>query len=194
MTLKGVNDEQRGKLYKRFQAIVERTGEGKSLDFDFVMNKLQIIHDGVDLFDPHKFFVTRRGLEISRYFRGSILSVAKKIAILPSDETDHYSILKSMKDTEIRKIIGEKCVYEDASKFCFALANMINKQPKGEEGILLIDGNVNIFYVRGKNGVVFVVYVYWRVVAMRWAAACDLFDCGCWSAKCRVLYKRLLTK
>jgi hypothetical protein len=182
MTLKGVNDEQRGKLYKRFQAIVERTGEGKSLDFDFVMNKLQIIHDGVDLFDPHKFFQNREGLWRSDAFVRQILSVAKKTERIQLPEHVSCFVLpKNMNDAEVRKGLGDNHVFS-ATEGCAVITGMISRQPNGENGDLINDGKANIFYVRGKDDEVFTVDVDWNAGGRNWVVSANQFGSYPWFA------------
>ena len=182
MTLKGVTDEQRGKLYKRFQAIVERIGEGKSLGFDFVMEELQNIHDGVDLFDSHKFFQNREGLWRSDAFARQILSVAKKTKrIQLPKHVSGFILHKNMSDTEIRKELDDNHVFS-ATEGCAVIAGMISRQPNGENGDLVNDGKANIFYVRGKDDKVFTVDVGWYVVNREWCVGARHFGDVRWSA------------
>ncbi|MDD2935363.1 MAG: hypothetical protein PHX25_02705 [Candidatus Pacebacteria bacterium] len=158
---KGVTDEQRGKIYKKINAIIDRTGEGKSLSFDFVMEELQNIHDGLNLFDPHNFFVTRKGLLIAELFSDRILSVTKKTIKMSVARVRSFNLSKPMSDPEILKEVGDEYVYKDASEFWSVLTVMISRQPQGEGGYLLSDGTSNIFYVRGKNNEIFPTLVYW---------------------------------
>ena len=112
-----------------------------------------------NVFDPNEFFQNKWGLRVSRDFRDSIMLVAGKTGEVSMKLTS-IDLMRSMNDEGIRKELGENYVIEDASEFCSYLANMIEQQPKGEEGNLLTDDHVNIFYVRGKNRKVFVVLVF----------------------------------
>lgn len=178
---KGVTDEQRGKIYRKINAIIDRTGEGKSLSFDHVMDELQIIHDGTRLFDPHHTFRKgQKGLWRSENFEKYILSVAKKIP--PVQLPDHitgFDLPENMNDEKIRANLGDNHVFE-ASEGCAVIAGMISRQLNGEKGDLLSNGKANIFYVRGKDNVVFAVGVVSGV--REWGVDADRLDDDRWLA------------
>jgi len=65
------------------------------------------------------------------------------------------------------------------------LWDMLKKQPKGEDGDLLINGYANIFYIKDTEGVLRAVLVYWRVAG--WVVyACSVGYSHEWLAVDRV--------
>ena len=180
---KGVTDEQRGKIYKKINAIIDRTGEGKSLDFDWVMKELQVIHDRRKcLSDPHEFFQNREGLWRSDTFVRQILSVAKKTErIQLPDHIPSFTLPKSMGDSEIRRKLGDNHVF-GASEGCTVIAGMISHQQNGKNGDLINNGKANIFYVRGKDDGIFTVSVYWVAGGREWGVNAIQFDDNQWLA------------
>ena len=140
-------------------------------------------HNNVNLpkreqFCPKEYFQTRRGLYVCVDFRDRILSVTKKTGKLPSAKITSYNIVKDSNNEKIRAELSKNHIWKDASDFCSHLAGMIDRQPKGENGDLLNNGCVNIFYVRGKNGEVFAVNVYWGVGALEWYVNAYQLDDG----------------
>lgn len=66
-----------------------------------------------------------------------------------------------------------------------SLAALLKKQPKGEEGSLLINGYANLFYVQSAGEVV-VVGVCWRSDRRQWLVCAYRLDGYRWSAGYRV--------
>lgn len=48
------------------------------------------------------------------------------------------------------------------------LFSLLQKQSKGEDGILLTNGYANIFYIRGTDGELWAVYAYWLSCGRYW--------------------------
>jgi hypothetical protein len=61
------------------------------------------------------------------------------------------------------------------------LWDMLKKQPKGEDGDLLINGYANIFYIKDAEGVLRAVLVHW--FAAGWFVSADSVELSLeWSA------------
>lgn len=66
-----------------------------------------------------------------------------------------------------------------------AVYDLLLKQPKGEEGVMLTNGYANIFYIKDINGTLRVVGVYWR--GGGWGVhASSVENTRAWSAGYRV--------
>jgi hypothetical protein len=86
-------------------------------------------------------------------------------------------------DKDIRKELPEThlSTLED-------IAGLIEAQPNGKSGFLLSNGWANIFYVEGKNGEVFAVFVLWSSDNRRWCVGGWKLDGdGYWRSGCQVL-------
>lgn len=75
--------------------------------------------------------------------------VAKEFTLNSFDLTERLS------DEKIEAALGENHLFERGEVYAL-IGSLIAKQPEGEEGVLLNNGNVNLFYTSS-----FVVYVYW---------------------------------
>ncbi len=84
---------------------------------------------------------------------------------------------------------------EEVRKHAFTpdqIADLRDKQMNGEEGQLLTNGYLNLFYVIGKDGVLFVVSLRWRGVGREWfARAWRLGEFGNWDSDRRVFRNTL---
>lgn len=164
---------------------------GMSENKEFLQNMLKDYRVVSDLFDPHKFFVNRKGLRFSLNFRDRILSIAKKTQRLPSMKISYFDLPNPMNDDEIMFAFRETHIYEDASEFCFVLASMIDQQSSGQEGSLPVNGKASIFYVRGKNAEIFAVCVDSRSVDREWCVDAYCLSGDKWRVGCRAFaYKR----
>lgn len=77
-------------------------------------------------------------------------------------------LTKYMYNSEILKELGcERALFSPA-KFAAVIHDLITRQPKGEEGTLLVNGYANIFYVWLGDGPVIVVDVHWRANTDHW--------------------------
>lgn len=112
---------------------------------------------------PNDFFQDREGLSVWTDFKERVLSKAKAIEagkefrILPGD------LLTRTIDAIIESALPEEHLFSE-SDVCAIIAELITKQPKGEEGVLKNDGYSNLFYTPS-----FVVSVCWDV--SRWYVA-----------------------
>lgn len=131
----------------------------------------EILLASVPSFNPQKYFKTRKGrLYVWDDFVRRILAVAEPTGV-PELQLDYYALKQNAYDSEMG--LTDDDIFE-ASEFCAYLAQMIDKQSRGQEGTLLTNGHANIFRVRGADGEVFTVYVsrhsdhrLWRVYAYR---------------------------
>jgi len=83
-----------------------------------------------------------------------------KMEDLLGEQTLRYGKLrKSSLDAPIIAELGGEAKAETTLVEVF---DLMSKQANGEEGVLLVDGRANIFYVRDKNGVLRAVYVLWN--------------------------------
>lgn len=131
-------------------------------------------------FDPKKFFKTRKGLYVWSDFKERILDKAPDVSGWPVISVDSFKLKESANDEEIEKSLLEKHIFSE-SEVCAAIADLIQKQSKGEEGVLQNNGYANLFYTKD-----FVVRVYWRVFHGEWNV--DAWDRGDdhWDGSCRV--------
>ena len=70
-----------------------------------------------------------------------------------------YRLEKNSLDAPIRKELGE---HEETALTHFL--DLLKKQAKGQEGHLLVNGYANIAYIRDKNGKLWTVNAYWRLL------------------------------
>lgn len=117
------------------------------------------------LFDHHKYFETRKGLLVFDGFENHVLPYQKPTArrgldglmsiLLPGGGGDTMSHIEII--TEI--LGGMDNARRMAPTLC-QIADMIDLQPNGEDGVLLNDGNLNVFYVLVKDEL-FGIHVGW---------------------------------
>ncbi len=145
---------------------------------------------GGNLFNPSEYFVTRDGLMwVSSDFTSRILSAHNK----PTEKrglegVTHVDLRKNMYDHDIiKEYLGGE---EEVRKHAFTpdqIADMIDKQKKGERGKKLLgDGYTNIFYVVGKDEVLFAVHVGGDFGDRHWSVNAYELDMDDWSAGGRI--------
>lgn len=132
------------------------------------------------LFDSSTYFVNRDGLYIWPKFSSRILpAYTAKITKRGVDGIGSIDLKRNMYD---RKIITEFFGNEEeARKNAFTpdqIAELIDKQKDGVSGLLLVNGYTNIFYVVGKDQVLFAVGVFWRSGARKWDVGAYALDGG----------------
>lgn len=88
---------------------------------------------------------------------------------------------KTMCDSEMIALFGgqEKVVVSLAQVWA-----LLERQPNGEEGALLVNGYLNIFYVEDANGFLHAVNVCWR--SEGWYVQATSLDTGWWDRRNRV--------
>jgi len=76
-----------------------------------------------------------------------------------------HTLTKGVLDKDIRKELGQ-----DREETTLAhLYELLSKQPKGESGVLLTDGRVNIFYIKDANRNFWAAYAYWYAADGGWS-------------------------
>lgn len=135
-------------------------------------------------FNAATFYRTGTGLYIYNTFSERLNLSARQTVDSAPERPYVASLLKANAyDTDIRKKLPEThlSTLED-------IAGLIEAQPNGKSGFLLNNGYMNIFYVEGKNGVVFAVFVFWYSVRRRWYVhGWILVEYGCWRAGYQVI-------
>lgn len=106
----------------------------------------------------------------------------KGVTNFPSKSSDSKNIAEMGGEAEVRK----RASTPDQ------IAELRDKQMNGEDGDLLTNGHWNLFYVIGKDGVLFVVSLYWYSGAREWGA--DAWHLGVharWNSDYRVFRNTL---
>lgn len=120
-----------------------------------VVEKKVIITSDTE-FDPKEYFKDREGLYVSSNFDERILSKAEKFDTEQKFSIAYFKLTKNADDATIEAQLPEQHIFTE-SEVCAIIANLIDKQSKGEEGILDNDSrNWNLFYTPS-----FVVGVDW---------------------------------
>lgn len=104
---------------------------------------------------PKEFFKDRKGLYVWNSFINNIVENAKETKAGKEFKLDSFELLKTAWDEEIEKDLPKKHIFSETD-VCAIIASLIEKQPKREEGTLLNNGYLNIFYTPS-----LVVFVYW---------------------------------
>ena len=105
--------------------------------------------------DPKEFFKDRKGLYVWSSFEENILTKAESSD--PKEfKLNSFTLLTRASDEKIEKALGDNHMFSETD-VCAILASLIEKQPNGEEGILLNTGYANLFYTSDR-----VVGVRWR--------------------------------
>lgn len=105
--------------------------------------------------DPKKFYQDRKGLYVGYGFSERIVEKAEPVQSGTEYKVSSLELVKNAPDEKIEADLGEGHLFED-SAVCALIAEMISKQPTGEEGALLTNGDFNLFYTASC-----VVGVYW---------------------------------
>lgn len=131
-----------------------------------------------------EFYQTRPGLYVYDTFAGRLDLGARQAVDSAPVRPYVASLLKANAyDTDIRKELPDThlSTLED-------IAGLIEAQPNGQSGLLLNNGWANIFYVEGKNGEVFAVFVDWYSDRHEWLVVdYELDEFVKWDAASQVL-------
>ncbi len=106
-------------------------------------------------FDPQEYYQNRDGLYVWSAFKERTLAKAKKVKEGAKFAVSSFKLLKYATDETIENALPKKHLFSE-SDVCAIIAELIAKQPKGEEGILIANGYANLFYTSA-----FVVCVGW---------------------------------
>ena len=115
----------------------------------------KIVVKSATKFQPKDYFKTRDGLYIWSSFEDRILSKAKSIKTSKPFKLISFELKKDLSDEEIEKELPKKHIFSETD-VCAVVAELINKQAKGEKGLLFNNGYANLFYTGA-----FVVGVRW---------------------------------
>lgn len=105
--------------------------------------------------DPKEFFQTMNGLYVWSDFKERIVAKAKTIKAKTKYSISSSKLLKHAYDEEIENALPKKHIFTE-TEVCGLIAELIEKQPNGEMGVLQNNGYSNIFYTP-----TFVVGLYW---------------------------------
>lgn len=147
-----------------------------------------VVQAAGDTFDSVKYFVTGDDLYVLPEFASRILpAYHEPIARRGVEGVDSVDLLANMYDRDIiTKYLGGE---EEVRKHAFTpdqIAELIDAQPGGKSGKLLNNGYANIFYMIGKDEVLFAVSVYWASVDRQWLVHACVLGGGYWLAGHRV--------
>lgn len=144
---------------------------------------LSLVQEGIqiatEVFSKSSFFSDGPKTYFLDNFRSWILSEIPDTIPAFQGTLSKYMLTKKMYDKEIRDELGNPTVFT-VSELAAIMKDLITKQSKGKEGVLLTNNCSNIFYVRLSDGRVVAVCVLRRSVDLGWRyLACDL-DVGQW--------------
>ena len=132
---------------------------------------LESVDSGIEVkiekgFDPKGYFKTRKGLWVSGSFAEKILSAAETTKDAGQFSLASFKLLKYSTDKEIEAELPKNHLFSE-TEVCAVIASLLEKQPKGKDGVLINDGNWNLFYTPA-----FVVSVTWSADDSEWIVYC----------------------
>lgn len=93
-----------------------------------------------------------------------------------------HLVEKSYLDSDIKTVLPKDYVFS-AMQFCGLIAQMLKKQPNGEEGDLLVSSLANIFYVMNRSGTKeLAACVFWDSNLHGWKIRVYPLDMQPWNA------------
>ncbi len=96
---------------------------------------------------PADYFKNRKGLFVWSGFKSRILGDAKSTAAGAEFKVSSFDLAKPVTDEQIEEALPKDHLFS-ISDVCAIIADLISKQPAGEEGVLLNNGYVNLFYTK----------------------------------------------
>lgn len=105
-------------------------------------------------YSPQEFFINRTGLYVWSGFSENILPKAKAV-VLNNFALSSFDLTERLSDKKIESELIKKHLFTE-THVCAIIAGLIEKQSKGQKGILLNNGYANLFYTKS------------RVVRVRW--------------------------
>lgn len=133
--------------------------------------------------DFHREFTENKKVKYSTegLFDKHLLSLAEKVSSLPSMSFDKYEVVADEiydKDIKEHFKISESADLMTREEALWAILFLTGKQPKGEPGILLVDGTHTIIgyvlsSVRGWGKSAISVSVWWSSYHSDWNCRCD---------------------
>lgn len=131
-------------------------------------------------FGQTKVKIVYRSNSFKGWFNGLVEQEPRRGELKP------FVLPKAMSDSDIFAQLGgqEKAVVSLAQVWA-----LLERQPSGEEGELLVDNYLNIFYVKDANDFLHVVNVFWRIRG--WHVHAGSLDIGWWDRRNRVFFEQL---
>lgn len=111
--------------------------------------------------EPSEFFIDRKGLFVYGSFKELVLKDAKTGKSGTGYSLESFDLVRNSTDEMIELALENKNIFSETD-VCAILAHLIDAQPDGKEGYLLVNGYRNLFYTPSA-----VVSVCWRGVAWR---------------------------
>lgn len=112
-------------------------------------------------------------------FKKCVLDSAKNIKRLPGMSFSKHQFTETIYDKEIMEnfFISKTSGLMSREEILWTIADLTSRQPKGEAGALINDGNWTIIgYMLCDDGVVRVVRVRWHADDDEWSCYCDDLD------------------
>lgn len=106
--------------------------------------------------DPKGFFVDREGLYVYSGFEERVLEKSEAVKVGAEYAIESLDLVDDSTDKQIELALGNKNLFE-VNDACAIVADLIERQKNGEDGLLLTNGYANLFYTSAC-----VVYVRWR--------------------------------
>lgn len=126
-------------------------------------NVLKVVKKKIKVEIPLKynlieFFVNRKGLYVWNNFKDNVLKKANAVTKTEFDISS-LNLTEDANNEKIENSLPKDHLFSE-TEVCAIIAGLIEKQPDGEEGTLLNNGYVNLFYTTSH-----VVLVRWNGVA-----------------------------
>jgi len=161
---------------KIFRILTKEHPKMKLVDSSVIIDEL------TEEFNPQHYFTNKK----VKYWRGGnfnkyVLNPAKTVKKLPEMNFSKYQFIETIYDKEIMEYfqISESSGLITKEEILWTIASLTCKQPKGEAGTLVNDGNwIIIGYMFCDDGIVRTVSVRWDSANGEWR--CDCFDLDYW--------------
>jgi len=175
---------------KEFEKFLTMSKEERRKTFGTVNSKIRFLNSDVVInvitgkYNPKEKLTNNK---VKYYFGDSfkthILNPAKVVDGISEMKFSKHKFAETTYDKEIMENFGisEKSGLMTREEIIKVIDDLTSKQPKGEEGILINDGNCTIIgYLMCDDGVVRVAFVSWSSDDAEWHCYCD--DLDIWSA------------
>ncbi len=131
-------------------------------------------------FNASAFYQTRTGLYVDNSFADR-LDLSARQTVNSAPERPYVVLI--LKERAYDKDIYKELPAETRLSTMEDIASLIEAQPNGKLGLLLNNGYANIFYVKEKNGKVFIMSVSWDSDDRYWSICGGRLDNrggSCW--------------
>jgi hypothetical protein len=134
-------------------------------------------------FDPSNFTKNSKvKYAVNSNFDKYVLGVAKKVSGLPAIFLDKHKFIKFVTDEEIMEYfhINKSSSLMTPEEILYVIWYFTRRQPKGEEGSIMIKGSTIIGYILCGDGVIRPVDISWCRGELKWYCSCR--EPGLWSS------------